>query len=115
MCVNCISNTEAVAAGAAFIGYVVKPPMHRVLAKLGVVNAPDPVAHDVTTVAFLRALELDPVVVLGADVVAAAAAWTPPQPARGLAGSTAALLSASRARLGRLGAAHRLPQHARAQ
>ena len=39
-----------------------------------------------TTVAFLRSLDLDPVEVLGADVVAAAAAWTAPQPAAGLAG-----------------------------
>ena len=39
-----------------------------------------------TTVAFLRSLDLDPVEVLGADVVAAAEAWTAPQPAGGLAG-----------------------------
>ena len=99
MCVNCMSNTDAVVAGAAFIGYVLEPPMHRALAKLGVVNEPDPVAHDVTTVAFLRSLDLDPVVVLGSDVVAAAEAWTPPQPALGLAGSAAALVAASRERL----------------
>lgn len=81
MCVNCLTNAEAAIAGAAFVGYAVKPPLHRAMAKLGLVNEPDPVAHDVRTVAFLRSLDLDPVEILGADAVAAAAAWTP-QPAR---------------------------------
>lgn len=81
-------------AGAAFVGYAVKPRVHRALAQIGVVNAPDPVAHDVTTVAFLRGLDLDPVEVLGADVVAAAEAWRAPQPAPGF-GALAARLAAS--------------------
>ena len=85
MCVNCIGNAEAYAAGAALLGYAIKPPLHRVMAKLGLVNEPDPVAHDVRTVAFLLSLDLDPVAVLGADVVAAAQAWTKPQPALDLA------------------------------
>jgi hypothetical protein len=78
MCANCLSTAEAAIAGAAFVGWAAKPPLHRALARLGIVNAPDPVAHDVTTVAFLRSLDLDPVEVLGADAVAAAEAWTPP-------------------------------------
>lgn len=85
MCVNCISNAEAYVAGTAFVGYVVKPPLHRAMARLGLVNQPDPVAHDVRTVAFLRSLDLDPVAVLGREVVEAAAAWVQPQPAPGLA------------------------------
>ena len=91
---NCLSTAEATMTGAAFAGYVVKPHLHRALARLGIVNEPDPVAHDVTTVAFLRSLDLDPVAVLGADVVAAADAWTAPQPAPGL-GALAARLAAS--------------------
>ena len=83
MCMNCLSTAETVAATAAFVGYAAKPRLHRALARLDVVNPPDPVAHDVTTVAFLRSLDLDPVEVLGADVVAAAEAWTAPQPAPG--------------------------------
>ncbi len=86
MCMNCLSTAETAIATAAFVGYAAKPRLHRAMAKLGVANEPDPVAHDVTTVAFLRSLDLDPVEVLGADVVAAAAAWIPPQPAAGLAG-----------------------------
>ena len=74
MCMNCLSTAEAAITGAAFVGYAAKPSLHRALARFGVVNEPDPVAHDVTTVAFLRSLDLDPVEVLGADVVAAAAA-----------------------------------------
>jgi hypothetical protein len=82
MCTNCLSTAETAIAGAAFAGYVAKPHLHRALARLGVVHAPDPVAHDVTTVAFLRSLDLDPVEILGADAVAAAAAWVAPaQPA----------------------------------
>jgi hypothetical protein len=85
MCMNCLSTAETAIASAAFVGYATKPRLHRAMAGLGLVNGPDPVAHDVTTVAFLRSLDLDPVEVLGADVVAAAAAWTATQPAVGLA------------------------------
>lgn len=84
-------------AGAAFAGYAFKPRVHRALARAGLVNEPDPVAHDVTTVAFLRSLDLDPVAVLGADVVAAADAWTAPvQPAPGLGGLAARLAASAR-------------------
>ncbi len=94
MCVNCLSTAETTIASVAFIGYVAKPRIHRALANLGIVNDPDPVAHDVTTVAFLRSLDLDPVEVLGADVVAAAEAWVAPQPAGGFAGLARRLASA---------------------
>ena len=94
MCVNCLSTAETAIATAAFVGYAAKPRLHRALASIGIVNDPDPVAHDVTTVAFLRSLDLDPVEILGADVVAAAAAWLPSQPAAGLAGLARRLASA---------------------
>lgn len=87
MCANCLTTAEHALATAAVAGYVVKPRVHRALARLGVVDPPDPVAHDVTTVAFLRSLELDPVEILGADAVAAAEVWVAPPrtiPARGL-------------------------------
>ena len=77
MCVNCMSNAEAAVATAAMAGYVVKAPVHWALAAVGLAPEPDPVAHDVRTVAFLRALDLDPVDTLGADVVAQAEAWEP--------------------------------------
>ena len=96
MCMNCLSTAEASMAGAAFVGFAVKPRVHRALARLGVVNEHDPVAHDVRTVAFLRSLDLDPVEVLGADVVAAAEAWRAPQPAPGFAGVAARLAASAR-------------------
>lgn len=77
MCANCISNAEAAVAWAGVAGYVIKPRLHRALASAGLAPEPDPVGHDVRTVAFLRALDLDPVEVLGADVVAQAESWTP--------------------------------------
>ncbi len=77
MCQNCLSTGEAVATLAAFTTYVVTPPVHRALARAGFAPDPDPVAHDVRTVAFLTALDLDPVAVLGQDVVDQASAWTP--------------------------------------
>jgi hypothetical protein len=77
MCVNCVSNAEAALASAALVGSIMKPPLHRVLAAAGLVAPPDPVKRDVRTVAFLRSLDLDPVDILGADVVAAADTWVP--------------------------------------
>jgi hypothetical protein len=96
MCMNCLSTAETTIAGAAFVGYVAKPRLHRLLAKLEIVNPPDPVAHDVTTVAFLRSLDLDPVAILGADVVAAAAAWTAPQSAAAGLGGIARRFASAR-------------------
>ena len=93
---NCLSTAEATVAGAGFIGYAVKPRVHRAMAKLGLANEPDPVAHDVVTVAFLRSLDLDPVEVLGADAVATAAAWVAPQPAPGFAALAARLAASAR-------------------
>jgi hypothetical protein len=80
VCWNCLSAAEAAIAQAALIGYAVKGPVHRTLARAGLAAAPDPVAREVRTVAFLRSLDLDPIEILGADVVAAASAWRPPQP-----------------------------------
>jgi hypothetical protein len=81
MCMNCVSTTEAAFLQAALVGYVVKDPVHRLLARCGVAAAPDPVARDVRTVAFLRSLDLDPGAILGDDVVTAADGWMPaPQP-----------------------------------
>lgn len=77
MCMNCVSTAEAIAVQGAFVAYVVKNPVHRMLARAGLAPEPDPVAHDVRTVAFLRSLDLDPVEILGADTVAAAEAWVP--------------------------------------
>jgi hypothetical protein len=96
MCANCLSTAETAIASAAFIGWAARPPLHRALARLGIVNAPDPIAHDVTTVAFLRSLDLDPVEVLGADAVAAAEAWTPPQPAPVVAAVRSRLAASAR-------------------
>jgi hypothetical protein len=75
MCVNCLSTAEVVAGNVAVTAAVLKAPVHRILADLGVVAAPDPVARDVRTVAFLRQLDLDPVEILGAEVVATADRW----------------------------------------
>ncbi len=77
MCANCVSTAQAAVGQVALVAYVLKDPVHRLLARNGLVREPDPVAHDVRTVTFLRGLDLDPVEILGADVVAAAAAWQP--------------------------------------
>jgi hypothetical protein len=83
MCLNCLSTAEAAVCQVAFVGYVIKEPVHRALAQLGLVDEPDPVARDVRTVAFLRQLDLDPVAILGADAVVAADNWVPvPVPRR---------------------------------
>lgn len=85
MCVNCVSNGEAVVASLALSAAVLKRPVHDALARHGLVPERDPVGRDARTVAFLRSLDLDPVEILGAEVVAAADAWQP-RPARQPAG-----------------------------
>lgn len=81
MCANCLSQAEVVAGQIAVAAAVLKQPAHRLLADLGFVAPPEPVARDVRTVAFLRGLDLDPVEVLGADVVVDRAdAWVPEAP-----------------------------------
>jgi hypothetical protein len=76
MCVNCLTQAEVAAANVAVTAAVLKAPIHRLLADVGLVAPPDPVARDVRTVAFLRTLDLDPAAVLGAAVVARADART---------------------------------------
>ena len=77
MCANCLSSAEVAVGHVVLAAAVLKDPVHRMLASAGVVAPIDPVKRDVRTVAFLRSLDLDPVEVLGADVVAAADAWVP--------------------------------------
>jgi hypothetical protein len=77
MCITCLSTAEAYAAQAALVVAVVKDPVRRVLAEAGLVAPADVVGRDARTVAFLRALDLDPVEVLGAEAVAAADRWVP--------------------------------------
>lgn len=79
MCVNCISSAEQLAADAALAFAVLRAPAHRALAAAGLVAPPDPVRRDARTVGFLRALDLEPVEVLGPDVVAQADAWVAPE------------------------------------
>jgi hypothetical protein len=90
MCANCLSNAEAMGANLALGAAVLKAPVHAFLADLGLVDAPDPVKRDVRTVAFLRGLDLDPVEILGSDVVQRADAWLPrPQERRSRAAASA--------------------------
>jgi hypothetical protein len=69
MCMNCISNGEFAAMNAVLAAGAVARGV-------GALRVTDPderrVARDVRTVAFLRALDLDPEEILGAPVVAAA-------------------------------------------
>jgi hypothetical protein len=69
MCVSCVSNGEFVAMNAVLAAGAVARGV-------GALRVTDPderrVARDMRTVAFLRALDLDPEEILGASVVAAA-------------------------------------------
>ena len=77
MCVNCVSNVELWAGQLGLAVAIGKAPLHRALARAGLVAPVDPVARDVRTIEFLRRLDLDPVEVLGDDVVEAAEQWLP--------------------------------------
>ena len=70
-----MSNTEFAVANAALIAAALKGPVHRALASVGLATEPLAVARDARTVAFLRALELDPAGSLGAPAVTAADDW----------------------------------------
>jgi hypothetical protein len=80
MCGQCLSNAEAVAAGLVLAVAALKDPVHARLADAGVVPPIDYVGRDARTVSFLRSLDLDPVEILGAEVVAAADRWVRPEP-----------------------------------
>ena len=75
MCVNCLSHAEVVAGNVALTAAVLKAPVHRFLADAGLVAPPNHLGRDAHTVAFLRKLDLDPVAILGADVVTDADDW----------------------------------------
>lgn len=80
MCANCISRTEVIVGQAVLAYSALKNPVQQALADLGLSPEPDPVKHDVRTVAFLRSLALDPVAILGQRVVADAQSWSPAAP-----------------------------------
>ena len=72
MCANCVSRADVIVGTVAFGAYVFKEPIRDGLVALGVLPEPHPLAADMRTVTFLRGLDLDPVPVLGDDVVVAA-------------------------------------------
>ena len=70
-----MSNTEFAVANAALIAAALKGPVHRALASVGLATEPLEIARDARTIAFLRALELDPAFSLGVPAVEAADDW----------------------------------------
>ena len=77
VCVNCVSNSEAVVTQVALVVSALKMPIHRALADAGLVDPFDFAKRDLRTVEFLQALDLDAVSILGDDVVERAERWAP--------------------------------------
>jgi hypothetical protein len=77
MCANCLSTFDVVVSQALFAGAVLKRPVQDRLAVAGLVRPFDQLGEHAQTVSFLRSLELDPVEILGAEVVEAAQGWRP--------------------------------------
>ena len=80
MCANCVSKADVVVGSIAFGSYVLRGPVKSALVEAGILPEPHPLAVEMRTVAFLRDLDLDPVEILGDEVVTAvdtARAWTP--------------------------------------
>ncbi len=75
MCANCLTTFDVVVSQAIAAGMVLKRPVQDRLAVAGLVRPFDQLGEHANTVAFLRSLDLDPVEILGADVVTAAATW----------------------------------------
>ncbi len=76
MCANCFSKLDVVVGQVAGAAILLKRPTQDFLADLGVVAPYDELGELAHTVSFLRALDLDPVEILGADAVDVAATWT---------------------------------------
>ena len=70
-----MTNTEFAVANAAFIAAAMKGPVLRALSAVGLATEPLAIGRDAHTIAFLRALELDPEQSLGMHAVAAADDW----------------------------------------
>ena len=100
MCVNCVNTVEVVVGKVLLAAAIAKDPAHRLLSRAGLLGEPDPIGHDVVTVAFLRSLDLDPVEVLGEQAVTAAEHWTPKPQSVGLLGLLGALGRRSRLPIG---------------
>jgi hypothetical protein len=77
MCANCLSTFDVVVSQALAAAAVLKRPVQARLAAAGWVAPIDVLGENAHTVSFLRSLDLDPVEILGADIVEAAASWTP--------------------------------------
>ena len=75
MCANCLSTFDVVVSQALAAGYMLKAPLHRQLAAAGLVPPIDILGENANTVAFLRALDLDPVEIVGQEMVEATAMW----------------------------------------
>ena len=78
MCANCLSTFDVVVSQALAAGAILKRPVHERLAIAGLVPPIDTLGENANTVAFLRSLDLDPVEILGSDIVDAAAMWVKP-------------------------------------
>jgi hypothetical protein len=77
MCANCLSTFDVVVSQALFAGAVLKRPVQDRLAAAGLVRPFDQLGEHAQTVSFLRSLDLDPVEILGAEVVEASKGWSP--------------------------------------
>jgi hypothetical protein len=75
MCANCLTTFDVVVSQAFFAGVVLKRPVQDRLAVAGFVRPFDQLGEHAQTVSFLRSLDLDPVEILGSEVVEAAALW----------------------------------------
>jgi hypothetical protein len=77
MCANCLSTFDVVVSQTLFAGAVLKRPVQNRLAAAGLVRPFDQLGEHAQTVSFLRSLDLDPVEILGSDVVEASKSWRP--------------------------------------
>jgi hypothetical protein len=75
MCATCFSTVDVVVSQALSGALLLNRPIQNRLAAAGLVRPFDQLGEYANTVSFLASLDLDPVNILGADVVAAAATW----------------------------------------
>lgn len=74
---GCVTTFDSLAGSLGVVAAVAHRPVRTLLERAELVAPVDLVGRDARTVAFLRSLDLDPVEILGRDVVEAADAWVP--------------------------------------
>jgi hypothetical protein len=69
MCAQCVSKVDVVVGSVGFTAFVLRDPVKAALVEFGIIPEPHPLSVEMRTVHFLRGLDLDPVPIMGEELV----------------------------------------------